>query len=163
MASAASPRNCTPLRSGVSVLRGLSTKTGEDYMKRGLLVLGLLLAGGTADARTVTIRIGADFSSLDPAKTLTTDGYQMDSVLYDRLLAISADGKLGPALATSWEGSADSATFKVRNDAVCADGTKLTPGMIAASLTRMNAPDTHAPYAYRSTGSAGYSVVGDDA
>ena len=114
-------------------------------MKRGLLVLGLLLAGGTADARTVTIRIGADFSSLDPAKTLTTDGYQMDSVLYDRLLAISADGKVGPALATSWEATADSAMFKVRNDAVCADGTKLTPSMIAASLMRMNAPETHAP------------------
>ena len=134
-------------------------------MGRSLSVLaaGLLLAGGAADARTVTIRLEADFTSLDPAKTLTIHGFQMDSALYDRLLAISADGKLGPALATSWEGNADSATFKVRGDAVCADGTKLTPSMIAASLTRMNAPETHAPYAYRSVGSAGYSVVGDDA
>jgi len=130
---------------------------------RWILAAGLLLAGGAADARTVTIRSGADFSSLDPAKTLTTDGYQIDGALYDRLLAITADGKIGPGLAESWQATADSATFKLKPNAVCADGTKLTPSMVAASITRMNAPETHAPYAYRSTGSAGYSATGDDA
>src|SRR6185437_8177361 len=99
-----------------------------------LFAAGLLLAGGATEARTVTIRSGADFSSLDPAKTLTTDGYQIDGVLYDRLLAITADGKIGPGLAESWQATADTATFKLKPNAVCADGTKLTASMVAASI-----------------------------
>ena len=55
------------------------------------LAVAMLLCAGPLAARTVTIRMGADFSSLDPAKTLTTDGYQMAS--------IRSDGTLGPGLA----------------------------------------------------------------
>jgi peptide/nickel transport system substrate-binding protein len=139
-------------------------KKGKE-MKRALsaLAVAMLLSGGPLAARTVTIRLGADFSSLDPAKTLTTDGYQMASVLYDRLLAIRADGTLGPGLATAWKATNDTATFTIKQDATCSDGTKVTPSVVAASLTRMNAKETNAPYAYRSVGSAGYTVTGDDA
>jgi ABC-type transport system substrate-binding protein len=51
---------------------------------------------------------------------------QIDGVLYDRLLAITSEGKIGPALAESWQATADSATFKLKPNAVCVDGTKLT-------------------------------------
>jgi peptide/nickel transport system substrate-binding protein len=134
---------------------GTEEKRGEVSMTRALsalarrsgsvLAVAMLLSGGPLAARTVTIRIAADFSSLDPAKTLTTDGYQMASVLYDRLLAIRADGTPGPGLATSWKATSDTATFTIKQNAVCADGTKLTPSMVAASLTRMNAKETNAP------------------
>jgi peptide/nickel transport system substrate-binding protein len=53
--------------------------------------------------------------------------------------------------------------LKLRPGVTCADGSAMTPSVVAASLERLGHPDTKAPYAYRTLGRAGYAVTADDA
>ncbi len=127
-------------------------------------ILGSLSVAPTSHAADkATIRIGADYDSLDPVKTVTSDGYQLVNVLYDRLVALDEKGTPVPALAESWSGDASRTVFKLRKGVTCSDGTALTATAAAAALTRLGAKETNAPMAYRTVGIAGYSAVGDDA
>lgn len=131
----------------------------------GLALAGLLVAMPAAaeDARTVTVRLQSDYDTLDPAKMRDSNGYQMALSLYDRLTALGADGAPVPSLAESWETDGTSVIFTIRDGVTCSDGHALTATDVANSLTRMGAPETNSPYAYRTTGTTGYSVTGDDA
>jgi peptide/nickel transport system substrate-binding protein len=119
------------------------------------------LAQGPQPAGTITARMAGDWDTLDPQKTRATYGYQMAYALYDRLVAIDA-GKIVPSLAASWELGANEITLKLRPDVTCADGSRITPSVVAASFQRLGNPDTKAPYAYRTLGRAGYDVTADD-
>jgi peptide/nickel transport system substrate-binding protein len=129
-------------------------------------VAGLLapptLAQTAKPSGTITARMAGDWDTLDPHKTRTTYGYQIVYSVYDRLVALEG-GKIVPSLATSWDLGPSEITLKLRPGVTCADGSKLTASVVAASLERMGNPDTKAPYAYRTIGRAGYTVTGDDA
>lgn len=111
----------------------------------------------------VVIRLNGDVDTFDPHKTRTTVGYQFALAFYDRLLSTDAHGKVIPYLATSWRVTPNSATLTLRKDATCSDGTPVTASVVAASLRRLGAPDTRAPYAVRTFGVGGYTVTADDA
>jgi len=66
-------------------------------------------------------------------------------------------------LATSWRVTPGSATLTLRKDVTCSDGTPVTASVVAASLRRLGAPETRAPYAVRTFGVGGYTVTADDA
>ncbi len=127
-----------------------------------LLAISPALAQGPKPSGTITARVQGDWDTLDPQRTRATYGYQMVYALYDRLVSLDS-GKIVPSVATSWELGASEITLKIRPGVTCSDGSALTPSVIAASLERLGAPETKSPYAYRTIGRAGYTVVGDDA
>ncbi len=134
-----------------------------------LVVLTPFLSMGSrpADAAPTTgrvaIRLAGDVDTFDPHRTRSTIGYQFALSMYDRLVSVDANGKIVPYLATSWQVTPTSATLTLRNDATCSDGTKVTASVAAASLRRLGAPETRAPYAVRTFGVGGYTVAADDA
>jgi len=117
-----------------------------------------LIKGGT-----MNIRLAGDWETLDPHKARSNFGFQLAFFLYDRLVALDAEGNVIPSLAESWEATEDSVTFKLKDDITCSLGEPITASVVAASLERLGAPETGAPYATRTFGSEGYTVTADDA
>jgi peptide/nickel transport system substrate-binding protein len=89
---------------------------------------------GYVKGGTATVRLEADYDTLNPALSATIYGDEIDNFVYDRLLSSTATGKLVPYLATSWSTTPNSVTLHLRNNATCSDGTKMTPSVVAKSL-----------------------------
>jgi peptide/nickel transport system substrate-binding protein len=113
----------------------------------------------------VTVRSVDDIDTFDPATTAAPNmSVQAIELTYDRLIYMTPTGKLEPYLASSWTSTPDSATLKIRKGATCADGTPVTPTVVANSLNYSLNPKTNGPYATYVTGSAGMkSVTADEA
>jgi peptide/nickel transport system substrate-binding protein len=114
---------------------------------------------------TVTARAMDDVDTFNPATTAAPNmSVQAIELTYDRLVYMTPEGKIEPYLATSWTTTPDSATLIIRKGATCADGTPVTPTVVADSLRYSTAAKTAGPYASYLTGSAGMkTVVADDA
>jgi peptide/nickel transport system substrate-binding protein len=103
---------------------------------------------------TVKIRSSDDLDTFDPAKTGAENmSVQALELTYDRLVYQTPDGKIKPYLASSWTTTPDSATFKLIKGATCADGTPITPNVVANSLRYSLSQKTASPY-------LGYAVGG---
>ena len=100
-------------------------------------------SGGSATATRIrtTIDVPAGF---DPAKALSLPDYLLARDSYDTLVR-KDDGGLVGGLATKWKNTPTSATFTLRADATCADGTPITPTVVKGSLDRYIDPKTAAP------------------
>ncbi len=114
---------------------------------------------------TVTIRSIDDVDTFNPATTAAPNmSVQAIELTYDRLVYLSPSGKIEPFLASSWTTTPNSATFTIRQGATCADGTPVTPTVVANSLRYSTDPATNGPYASYITGQAGVqSITADDA
>lgn len=117
----------------------------------------LAAAGGT-----ITERLMGDWATLNPAGYVDHNVENIDSALYDSLVALGPNGTVLPYLAKSWTVTPTSITFTVRTDAICSDGTRLTPTDIANSIRWFVAPETKFPQATSTFGPGPYSVVADD-
>src|SRR5579884_1579422 len=131
----------------------MGSRWSRRFLARGVVacaVIAVLVsacsggnAGGNAGAGvarpvsggTLTIRGTRDFDTWDPATCTTCREYA--SVFYATLLAIDGRGKVVPYLARSYTATATSITFKLRTDATCSDGTRVTPEVVKNSLQRM--------------------------
>lgn len=118
--------------------------------------------GGDGPLDSFTLVMSGDYDYLDPAKVTNIFGNQLIVGMYERLIGLDADNQFIPGLAESWETSPTEATFVLRDDAVCSDGTQLTASMAAASLQRYADPETSSPYRARVFGTGDVEVVGDD-
>lgn len=77
----------------------------------------------------------------DPAASFGLVDDQVASLVYDTLLSMDAEGRLGPNLASEWERVSDTeVTFTIRDDAKFHDGTPVTPEDVVASLARLMDP-----------------------
>ncbi|MCL6733455.1 ABC transporter substrate-binding protein [Streptomyces neyagawaensis] len=99
--------------------------------------------GDAADATKIRTTIDVP-ASFDPVKALSLPDYQLARNSYDTLVR-KDDGGLVGGLATDWKATPTSATFTLRTDATCADGTPITPKIVKASLDRFADPRTAAP------------------
>ncbi|HEY8588651.1 MAG TPA: ABC transporter substrate-binding protein, partial [Naasia sp.] len=91
-------------------------------------------SGGGDGAATDTIRTTIDIpSGFDPTQALSLPDFVLGHVSYDTLVRRDESGVIG-GLATEWETTPNSATFTLRDDAVCADGTEITPTIVKDSL-----------------------------
>jgi peptide/nickel transport system substrate-binding protein len=115
---------------------------------------------------TLTLRMSGDWSSLDPhpltVTTTTTGSNQIMHAVYDRLVMID-QGKIIPYLATSWQQTPTSITFKIRNDATCSDGTKVTPSLVVDNWKHVFDPSKPSAWASNYVGKGPYSFSSDDA
>ena len=122
-------------------------------MKRiglALVVLSSLVVVAQATAETRpqyggSLRFATHISpaSLDPADESQPDSVarnNLTSLLFDTLVTTDAQGKLQPALATSWQPDSGNrrCVFVLRRDVRFHDGTPLTAAAVAASLQAVN-------------------------
>lgn len=111
--------------------------------------------GGTAK-----VAVSDQIPSLDPYTTL---GFTVAKYAYDSLVNVTADGDVVSGLAAEWHATANSATFTLRPNVTCSDGTKLTAKHVAAVLTYASDPKNQLEAPPVILPSIPFTVTGDDA
>ncbi|MGW5682062.1 ABC transporter substrate-binding protein [Nonomuraea sp. NPDC003754] len=119
-------------------------------------------AGGLADNATFTAAIPADPGALDPATAILSVTNEVLNYAYDTLVGMRPDGTLTPALAAKWDVRPESVTFTLRKDVTCADGSPVTPSVVAENFTHIADPATKSPI-YGVFVPAGMTAKADDA
>jgi len=145
----------------------------EELMKKRFIVAALAIAGamalsgcggsksggeGTksgdttqtaAGKKILTIQLGPDVESIDPALNSAVDGANYILFAFDNLLKMDKDGKVVPGLAEKYEVSDDQLTwtFHLRDGLKWSDGSALTADDFVYSWQRLVDPNVAAPYA----------------
>jgi peptide/nickel transport system substrate-binding protein len=136
-----------------------------------VLVAGCATTGSTSSAAptggrhsTTTVRTTIDVpAGFDPAKGASLPDFLLARMGFDTLLRKDTGGIVG-GLATKWTATPTKATLTLRTDATCADGTKVTPAVVKASLEHLAAPATAASSAVNVFGPGNVpKVTADDA
>jgi peptide/nickel transport system substrate-binding protein len=114
-------------------------------------------SGGSAEPDAVTdgvvnMDLAGPVTSYDPAKGSGFQDAQVAWALYDSLITTDTDGSQIAGLASEWSSTANSATFTLKPDVTCSDGSPLTPEVVAGSLTRLLDPATGYPFLSQTTG-----------
>ncbi|MCQ2529643.1 MAG: peptide ABC transporter substrate-binding protein [Lachnospiraceae bacterium] len=102
-----------------------------------------------AGEKILSVQIGPDPETIDPALNSAVDGGNMILHLFEGLLIVDQDAKLQPGQAESWETSEDGLTwtFHLRDGLKWSDGSDLTAEDFVYSWKRVCDPMTAAPYA----------------
>jgi peptide/nickel transport system substrate-binding protein len=114
------------------------------------------------NGQTLTVRLSTDWTNFDVQVLPSLANTQLALAAYDRLLDYQGN-KLVPYVASSYTQTPTSITFTVRSDVTCADGTPVTPTVIANTFKRLIDPSTHFKNIGQLFGTAPYSVSADDA
>lgn len=103
----------------------------------------------TAEGKILSVQVGPDPETIDPALNSAVDGGNMLLHSFECLLAVDQDGKLIPGQAESWETSEDGLTwtFHLRDGLKWSDGSDLTAKDFEYSWKRVCDPMVAAPYA----------------
>ncbi len=116
-----------------------------------LLAAGLAGATGQKEVKPVNFALSGNPDTLDPQKTAGTLTFQVDRSIFDTLVEpdIANNDRIVPALAESWETSADNLTwtFHLRGGVVFHNGDAFTSADVKATLERIKAKDTGSPKA----------------
>jgi len=110
-------------------------------------------AGGKAENQVFRMNISTEPPSLDPAQAQDQTSFTVMVGLYEGLTRMNAAGEAEPAVAESYEPSADGKTwtFKIRQDAKWSNGDPVTAHDFEYSWKRTLDPNLNppAPYAYQ--------------
>lgn len=123
-------------------------KTIPTIATAGLLAVSLAACGGNAgtsggtpvEGGTFTFVLGTDPGNLDPHFTSLAATMQVDRFLYDSLVNIDEKGEMVAGLAEKWESTTTEATFTLRDNVTCADGTALTATQVADNINFVGEP-----------------------
>ena len=131
-------------------------------MKKQLILVTLVMTGAlaltacgesksakNANGKVLTIEMGPEVETIDPALNTTNDGANYITYLFDNLLRVDKDGKIAPSMAEKYEVSDDGLTwtFHLRDGLKWSDGSDFTAGDFVYSWQRMVDPEVAAPYA----------------
>ncbi len=100
-------------------------------------------SGHYASNATFTMALATDPGGFDPYHSqlvLSKTGLAYDSLVYQQ-----PDGKFVSGLANNWSADAHGATFTLRPDLTCSDGTPLTASQVAAAFTYIGDPKNQSP------------------
>lgn len=116
---------------------GPATSGGQASSGGGSTASGSMPAP-SADA-TLTIGIGVDLDTVDPAQQTTTTVQNVIDYGLQTLVAFDTQGKITPLLATSWDTSKDgmTLTFHLRTGVKFHDGTPFNAQAVVYSLDRL--------------------------
>ena len=105
--------------------------------------------GTKTGKKILTIQLGPDVESIDPALNSAVDGANYILFAFDNLLKMDKDGKVVPGLAEKYEVSDDQLTwtFHLRDGLKWSDGSALTADDFVYSWQRLVDPSVAAPYA----------------
>ena len=97
----------------------------------------------------ITVQIGPNPETLDPALNSAVDGGNMLITLFETLLIIDEDNKVQPGQAEKYEVSPDGLTwtFTMRDGLKWSDGTELNAKDFEYSFKRLTKEEVAAPYA----------------
>ncbi len=113
-----------------------------------------------ASGATFTLALRDDLGSFDPYHSNLIKGYS--KLAYDSLVHLRSQGDFVSGLAEKWTADAHSASFTLRNDVTCSDGTPLTPRQVAAALTYLGDPKNGSSLYGSQIPSVPYKVAVDD-
>ena len=146
----------------------------KGLLRRDFLALGVTVtafatvrprearAQGAPRGGSLAVGFSVEPAGLDPA---FGDAPSVDrsiyNMFYDNLFFLGQNGSLQPALATSWEVSADglAVTCKLRTGVRFHDGAACDAAAVKASIERVVDPALNAPYARNLGDLAGVDVV----
>ncbi|MBO0982652.1 ABC transporter substrate-binding protein [Rathayibacter sp. SD072] len=118
---------------------------------------------GSYSTDTIRGTFGSDPTSFDAAKANAQDDYVVARLLFDSVLRRDDDGALVGGLASEWDATPTEATLTIRDGATCADGTEITPTVVADSLTYFADPETKNNFAKLVFGPGTPTITADDA
>ena len=106
-------------------------------------------ATATGEEKILSVQIGPDPETIDPALNSASDGGNMILHSFECLLTVDESGALAPGQAETWETSEDGLTwtFHLRDGLKWSDGSDLTANDFVYSWKRVCDPMTAAPYA----------------
>jgi oligopeptide transport system substrate-binding protein len=116
-----------------------------------LFTLGGCGGGGTtAEPVVLSVNVGPEPDSIDPANNESVDGATLLVHAFEGLMKLDANGVPVPGMAASYTLSDDQLTytFTLRDDLKWNDGEPLTAPQFIYSWQRAVSPDTAAPYGY---------------
>jgi peptide/nickel transport system substrate-binding protein len=121
--------------------------------------------GGPFEAgASVSIRLAGDYDNINPATMVSYSASILTAFMYDRLVALDENGDPVPWLAESWEEvSPTETTFKLRADATCTSGEKVTPSLVKDSMDYFTNPETFSAYPPLTFGPEPVKIAADDA
>src|SRR5580704_13094443 len=126
--------------------RGAMKRFNWRWLAASSLLFALVAAAETRPqyGRTLRVTTHATLTSLDPADASQTDAVARRSLLlmmFDTLVAIDDNGRIQPALATSWQASSGGRRWqlRLRRGVKFDDGTPLTAEIAVSSLRAANA------------------------
>jgi peptide/nickel transport system substrate-binding protein len=112
---------------------------------------------------TFTTPLGSDPGNLNPLQAVQISTNAVVPFLYDTLINIDESGKVVSQLAEKWETTPTSATFTLRKDVTCSDGTTLTATHVAANYAYIKNPKNNSSAIGDKLPSADFTVKADDA
>lgn len=137
----------------------------------GALILGLALSACSADTDgqvgdystdTINSTIPADPTTFIPARGTALDDFYMARLLFDTVVRRDDDNEFVGGLAETWDVSATEGTFTIRDDATCADGTEITPTIVADSLNYFADPEIKSSSTSQVFGPGRPTITADD-
>ncbi len=113
-----------------------------------MLMTGMLFAAGSKEVKPLNFALAGNPDTLDPHKTSGTLTFQTVKSVYDTLAEPDENGVIVPALAESWDVSADSLTwtFHLRKGVKFHNGDAFTSADVKASFERVLAEETASPH-----------------
>lgn len=121
----------------------MSHVTRRSFLKRSAVAalgIGLLpfVSVGAQARRDLTIAINADPGTLDPHHTAgSIVGSRYHGFVFDQLTRVEAGGGLAPMLATHWSADGTRWRFRLRDDVVFHDGSRMSADDVVYSLDRL--------------------------
>lgn len=112
------------------------------------LAVGVSLTGcaTTSSPDSMTFLLSNDPGSLNPAKNYSQGAEEIIPFFYETLLALRDNGDVEGWLAEQWTGTSSEATFTLKDDVTCADGTPLTVDDVEGTFEYMSDPEVAAAY-----------------
>lgn len=142
---------------------------GRSCLAAGVIaaaVVSLAACGtdaGATSTDTISMSLNTDPASFDPALAKGGDDFTVARLLFDTVVRRDDNNTLAGGIASKWS-TEDAAhyTLTIRDGLSCADGTKITPTVVANSLTRFAAKDTGSSGRTLALGSATATFTPDD-
>lgn len=105
-------------------------------------------AKGTSTGLDLSVQVGPDPETIDPALNSAADGADMIMHAFEPLMIVDSENKIVGGQAESYDVSKDGLTytFHLRDGLKWSDGTPLTAGDFVYSWKRLADPNTAAPY-----------------
>lgn len=125
---------------------GRAAALGLSAGGAGMLLTNTAIAAGPQRGGTMKVGLsgGSTTDSLDPALAASSVTVIINRSWGEELVALTADGRLEPKLATEWAASLDATewTFTIRSGVQFHNGKTLTPDDVVATIERHSGPDT---------------------
>lgn len=112
------------------------------------------------DNGTFTMGLPADIGAFDPYRNPRLVSYA--AIAYDSLVNLAPDGSIVSGLAEKWQADEKGATFTLRSDVTCSDGTPLTAKQVAAALNFVKDPTNGSPLFGTLVPPTPFTVTADD-